>query len=162
MFKKAVLLLISHALVLAIGFALGVYFLPILTAPDAPSAAQLATAFDDATFRADIRPDLAGSDALHQGQGQLLVKADAIAMIGKLSPGPDFQLYLSPQWVETAEDFHRLKAQMVKVGPVRTFENFQVAVPDSIDVTDYTTAVVWCEAFGAFITAGQYQGLSGV
>ena len=37
--KKTLLLLASHAGVLAIGFALGIYVLPILTAPVAPTQA---------------------------------------------------------------------------------------------------------------------------
>ena len=46
---------------------------------------------------------------------------------------------------------------MVEVGPVQTFENFMVNVPDGIDPAGYTTAIVWCEAFGQFITAAEYQ-----
>ena len=37
-----ILLAASHAVVLAIGFGLGVYFLPILTAPEGPDKAMLA------------------------------------------------------------------------------------------------------------------------
>ena len=46
---------------------------------------------------------------------------------------------------------------MVNVGPVRTFENFMVSVPQSIDPADYSTVIIWCEAFGQFITAAEYQ-----
>ena len=155
--KKFILMLFTHGAALALGFALGVYFLPILTAPASASAEQLRTSMGEARFSAEVRPDLRGSDFLHKGEGTLLVNDTDIAFIGELTPGPDFQLYLSPDWVEDADDFHRLKQRMVKVGPVRTFSNFQVPVPQDIDVTQYTTAIVWCEAFGAFITAGKYQ-----
>ena len=40
--KKLLLLLVTHGLVGAIGFAAGIYVLPILTAPDAPAAADTA------------------------------------------------------------------------------------------------------------------------
>jgi hypothetical protein len=35
--KKLVLLIATHVAALVVGFAVGVYVLPILTAPDAPS-----------------------------------------------------------------------------------------------------------------------------
>lgn len=46
---------------------------------------------------------------------------------------------------------------MVRVGDVRTFDNFVVPVPAAIDVDGYNTVIVWCEAFGQFITAAKYR-----
>jgi hypothetical protein len=80
-----------------------------------------------------------------------------IALTGRLAPGPDYKLYLSPEFVETEADFARLKSVMVRVGDVRTFDNFVIEVPPSIDVTRYTTVIVWCETFGQFITAARYR-----
>jgi len=40
---------------------------------------------------------------------------------------------------------------------VKTFENFIVAVPQSVNVSEYDTAVVWCETFSMFITAAKYR-----
>ena len=77
--------------------------------------------------------------------------------MGKLAPGPDYKLYFSPRFVETEEDFNRLKSEMVRVGDVNTFENFLVPVPESIDPAAYKAVVVWCESFGQFITAAKYQ-----
>lgn len=56
-----------------------------------------------------------------------------MTLAGDLAPGPDYKLYLSPQFVETEADFVRLKPQMVRVGDVKTFRNFVVPVPDSVD-----------------------------
>ena len=39
--RRLLILTVTHGAMLAVGFALGVYFLPILTAPDAPDAAML-------------------------------------------------------------------------------------------------------------------------
>jgi len=77
--------------------------------------------------------------------------------MGKLAPGPDYKLYLSPTFVETESDFNRLKNKMVRVGDVKTFDNFVVNVPPSIAPSKYNSVVVWCESFGQFITAAQYQ-----
>ena len=49
---------------------------------------------------------------------------------------------------------------MVEVGPVRTFENFMVAVPDDINPAEFRAAIVWCEAFGQFITSAAYESVS--
>jgi hypothetical protein len=46
---------------------------------------------------------------------------------------------------------------MVQVGPVKTFENFIVPVPEGIDLSAYNTVVVWREACGLFITAALYR-----
>ena len=40
---------------------------------------------------------------------------------------------------------------------MRTFDNFVVELPPDIDPAHYTTAIVWCESFGQFITAAQYR-----
>jgi len=155
--KKFLLLIISHAVVGAVGFAGGIYMLPILIAPPAPAEAEVLEIASQAQFTSEFRRDLAGSDALHWGEGIVSVSRSAVSLMGKLAPGPDYKLYLSPEFVETEADFNRLKSEMVRVGDVRTFENFLVPVPESIDPAAYNTVVVWCESFGQFITAAKYQ-----
>ena len=155
--RSALLLLASHAVALAAGFALGVYFLPILTAPPAPTSTEVQSAAAKASFTGTFRRDLKDSDALHWGEGTVSVGPAAITLAGKLAPGPDYKLYLSPEFVETEADFLRLKAKMVRVGDVRTFENFVVPVPAGIDPAAYTSVIVWCESFGQFITAAKYR-----
>ena len=155
--KKFLLLIISHVAVGAIGFAGGIYMLPILIAPPAPAEAEVLEIASQAQFTSEFRRDLAGSDGLHWGEGIVSVSRSAVSLMGKLAPGPDYKLYLSPEFVETEADFNRLKSEMVRVGDVRTFENFLVPVPESIDPAAYNTVVVWCESFGQFITAAKYQ-----
>ena len=155
--KKFLLLIISHAAIGTVGFAGGIYMLPILIAPPAPAEAEVLEIASQAQFTSEFRRDLAGSDALHWGEGVVSVSRSAVSLMGKLAPGPDYKLYLSPEFVETEEDFNGLKSRMVRVGDVKTFENFLVPVPESIDPAAYNTVVVWCESFGQFITAAKYQ-----
>lgn len=155
--KKLLFLIASHAFALGLGFALGIYALPILTAPSAPTSSEAAAAASQATYTGHFRRDLKDSDLLHWGEGTLSVGRKSIVLVGKLAPGPDYKLYLSPEFVETEAEFARLKSRMVRVGDVRTFENFVVSVPESIDVSSYNTAIVWCESFGQFITAAKYR-----
>lgn len=155
--KRLSLLLLSHAAVLLIGFAAGIYVLPILTAPSSPAASLLQATAERAVHKGEFRRDLKDSDPLHWGEGTVSVGRDAISLQGRIAPGPDYKLYLSPQFVETETDFARLKPQMVRVGDVKTFENFIVPVPASIDPGQFTTVIVWCESFSQFITAAKYQ-----
>lgn len=155
--RRLVLLAATHAAALALGFALGIYLLPILTAPPAPGAEQLAGAARDAQFHGEFRRDLKDSDFLHWGEGKVSVSRRAIALAGRVAPGPDYKLYLSPEFVDTEADFARLKPKMARVGDVKTFENFVVAVPETIDPAAYNTVIVWCESFSQFITAAKYR-----
>lgn len=151
------LLLASHAVVLALGFALGIYALPILTAPPAPAAAAVQAVAAQAAWRGEFRRDLKDSDLLHWGEGRVSVTPRAVTLEGRLAPGPDYKLYLSPEFVETEEHFKRLKPRMLRVGDVKTFDNFVVELPPGTDPAQYNTVIVWCESFGQFITAAQYR-----
>ena len=122
-----------------------------------PMAAEVGAQATQAGFTGQFRRELRDSDALHWGEGTVSVGARSISLIGELAPGPDYKLYLSPEFVETEADFNRLKPRMVRVGDIRTFKNFLVAVPESVDPARYNTVVVWCEAFGQFISAAQYR-----
>ena len=154
---RTLLLLATHAAVGLAGFAAGIYFLPILTAPDAPTASQVEASAASAQFSGEFRRDLADSDALHWGEGTVFVGADAITLQGEIAPGPDYKLYLSRDFVETEAEFLRLKDSMAQVGDVNTFKNFVVDVPASIDPAAYTSVIIWCESFSQFITAARYR-----
>jgi Electron transfer DM13 len=155
--RRILLLAASHAFVGCAGFALGIYLLPVLIAPEAPSTAEVAAAARETAFKGEFRRDLKDSDALHWGEGIVTVGSKAIALMGKVAPGPDYKLYLSPEFVETEADFLRLKPKMARVGDVRTFDNFIVPVPVGVDPARYSTVIVWCETFGQFITAARYR-----
>jgi len=155
--RKFVVLAVTHLLAAGFGFALGVYALPILIAPAAPTLADVKALSAGAAFKGQFRRDLKDSDPLHWGEGTVLVGGKNIVLQGRLAPGPDYKLYLSPEFVETEAEFKRLKPRMIRVGDVKTFENFVVAVPESIDPSRYKAVVVWCETFGQFITAAAYR-----
>ena len=155
--KKALVLLVTHCLALAAGFALGVYLLPIIIAPAGPTSAEVAAKAVAATYSAEFRRDLKDSDLLHWGEGKVTIGKDAVTLAGKLAPGPDYKLYLSPEFVETEAEFLRLKPRMARVGDVKTFENFVIPVPAEVDPGAYRAVVVWCERFGQFITAAKYR-----
>lgn len=147
----------THVAMLGIGFAAGVYTLPILTAPKAPEIATLRAAVQTAAFKGRFERNLKGSDFLHWGEGDVSVSRDRIAHMGRLAPGPDYKLYLSTQFVDTKAGFLQIKNQSRQIGDVKTFNGFLVTVPPDVDINRYTTVVIWCEAFGAFISAAKYR-----
>lgn len=149
--------MVSHLAAVGAGFAVGIYALPILIAPAAPDSAMVAQLAERSDFVASISRDRQDSDAFHWGEGEISIGSDAITFIGRLSPGPDYRLYFSPEYVETEADFNRLKASMVQAGEIKTFENFVIPLPAEIDPSSYSAVIVWCESFGQFITSGQYE-----
>jgi hypothetical protein len=155
--KRILFLAATHAVALALGFALGIYTLPILIAPKAPSPSEVKSLAGAAEFTGEFRRDLTGSDFLHWGEGRVSVGRTAVSLMGKVSPGPDYKLYLSPEFADTKEGFLKLKERSVRVGDVKTFENFIVRVPESVDPSRYNTVVVWCETFSMFISAAKYR-----
>ena len=155
--KKALILIISHGAALALGFVLGVYLLPIIAAPPAPSAAELEIHRGAAMFSGQFARDLKGSDTLHWGEGTVYVGSDKIALVGSIAPGPAYRLYLSPEFVADEASFEAHRSKMLAVGDIKTFDNFVVDVPAGVELARFSTVVVWCEAFSEFITAARYR-----
>jgi hypothetical protein len=155
---RILLLSLSYLVVFTMGFGLGVYLLPILSAPPAPTAAEVqAAAARDRMFSGTFRPDLKGSDLFHRGQGEVTLTRSAVAFQGRLAPGPAYKLYLVQGFVETEDEFKRLKPRALQVGDIKTFESFILPLPPGTALENYDTVVVWCESFSRFITAAKYR-----
>ena len=155
--RRLISFLVTHGIAVAIGFALGIYMLPILTAPPSPDAAELEAMAADAQFSGTFTRNLPGSDFLHWGEGTVSLTATQVVHEGTLSPGPDYMVYLVPEFVTDEASFLPLKNSSLRIGPVKTFEGFALDLPESTDLAAYTTVLVWCEAFGEFITAAKYR-----
>lgn len=154
---KSLVLTVSHGIALLIGFGLGVYLLPILTAPKSPDQAVLEEMAQNALYRAELTRDLRGSDFLHWGEGMISLNRNEIVHEGRLAPGPDYKLYLVKEFVEHEDEFLPIKGQAQLVGDVKTFTGFLLGVPAGVDIEQFTTVVIWCEAFSEFITSVQYR-----
>ena len=155
--RRLLVLSVSHTIVLIVGFSLGIYLLPILTAPASLDAEMLEQSSADAVFSGTFVRELKGSDFLHWGEGTVSVTPSQIVHEGNLAPGPDYKLYLTTSFVEDEAEFNAVKEQAVRIGDVKTFDGFLVDIPQSVNASAYTTVVIWCEAFGEFITSAQYQ-----
>ena len=154
---KPLLLTATHGAALLIGFGLGVYLLPILTAPQSPDEATLEEMAKKALYRAELTRDRRGSDLFHWGEGRMSLSKSEIVHEGRLAPGPDYKLYLVREFVEHEDEFLPLKDKAQLVGDVKTFNGFLLDIPAGVDIEQYTTVLVWCEAFSEFITSAQYR-----
>ena len=154
--RRSLILITTHLVMLAIGFAVGVYTLPILTAPPTPDPAALQNVATEALYAGRLVRNLKGSDLLHWGEGEVRVSRNRIGHIGRLAPGPASKLYLAPNFVDTKEAFLLIKGKSIRVGDVKTFTCFILDVPAGIDIRDYNAVVIWCEAFDQFISAAEY------
>jgi hypothetical protein len=113
------ILLITHGAMLAAGFALGVYLLPILTAQPGPSAEAIASASANTMYSGAFDRNLPGSDFLHWGEGEVKVTAANIVHTGLLAPGPDYKLYLTADFVDTKDAFLAIKDNASGARPSR-------------------------------------------
>ena len=156
--KRVALSLIgSHSLVLLVGFAVGIYALPILTAPKSPDTSTINLLAKQQLFETSFSAERQDSDLLHWGEGKVFISQNDISFIGNLSPGPDFKLYLAKTFIETETGFNQERKNMVQVGGINTFNNFIVPITDDVKVAEFNTVIVWCESFGQFITSARYQ-----
>jgi len=154
---KRILLLFTHIVCIGLGFALGIYALPILTQPTSPTMQQVQKITTQAIYTGNFQKDRKDSDFFHWGEGSLSISENEVAFVGELSPGPDYKLYFSPSFIETEADFLANKDQMIQVGDVKSFDRFTVELPLGFDAQQYNTVIIWCETFGEFITSARYK-----
>lgn len=147
----------THAGMLAVGFAFGIYLLPILTAPESFDKDMLAATAQNAEYKVNFTKDLKGSDFLHWGEGEVSISSTKIVHQGTMAPGPNYKLYLVTKFVEDEAGFLAIKDQAQVIGDIKTFDGFLLDVPADVDINAYTTVLVWCEAFKEFITAAKYR-----
>lgn len=156
---RTLFLIFSHGAVLGIGFALGVYFLPILTAPKSANLSQIEQVVANPVYKAEFKKGQRGNDFFHWGEGQLVITNNEIALKGKVAPGPDYKIYLTKKFVEHEDEFLPIKQNALYVADLKVFENFIVPLDKKINFEDYNTILIWCEAFKEFITSAKYKSL---
>ena len=87
------ILVFTHLSAGALGFAAGIYALPILIAPPPPSQVDVEAVALGARYTAQFKRDLGGSDTLHKGEGKVSIGEKYVAFAGNLASGPDYKLF---------------------------------------------------------------------
>ena len=144
-------------IVFLLGLGLGIYLLPILTAPKSVDIDKIIKLEKNALYKTLFVKDLKGSDLFHWGEAKVTVSKNEIIVNGSIAPGPDYKLYLTKEFVEQEEEFLFIRDKSKYIAEVKTFKNFVITIPENIDINDYNTIVIWCESFSEFITAAKYK-----
>ncbi|MDN7932387.1 DM13 domain-containing protein [Burkholderia metallica] len=147
----------SHLATGLVAFAAGIYVLPIVTASEGASAVELQVAAENTRHTGRFERGLPGSDLLHWADGKLTITDSSIAFEGDVAPGPDYKIYLVPEFVDTKASFLAIKARAARVADLKTFGNFVVPLPADVNPAQYTSVVIWCERFSKFISAARYR-----
>jgi hypothetical protein len=70
----------------------------------------------------------------------------------EVGPGPAFHVYLVPKaTIRTSSDLKDVK--YVDLGGLRAFKGSQrYPIPAGVDLKDYPSVIIWCEAFSVLIS----------
>ncbi len=147
----------SHSVMLLIGCAAGIYVLPILTAPQTPTNKEFKIATNNAEYEAFFVKDLKGSNFLYWGKGELYLSKNMIAFQGKIAPGADYKMYLTKRFIQTGNEFLKIKDQSFLVDDVKSFDGFIIKTNKDLDLASYNSVVIWSEIFSIFITSAKYK-----
>lgn len=157
--KKRVvaILLVTHLGLFGLGFAAGVYYLPILTATQNATDKDVQMVKDSARYTGIFDKNQEGSNAVHWADGKLYVSKNEIAFEGTVAPGPDYKIYLTKTQANNKSSFLKIKDESLYIGDLKNFGNFKKTIPNGIDIDEYTTVQIWCERYGQFISSAAYK-----
>ena len=145
--------LIGGVLGTGFGVALGFFFFPFVF-PQPPAAEMLTEADRSPLIATGTFIHANPSDPVHYGKGKVSVYERTVFLESdfEVGPGPAFHVYLVPKAaIRTNVD---LKEQMfVDLGGLRAFKGSQrYPIPAGVNLKNYPSVIIWCEAFGVLIT----------
>ena len=140
------------------GVALGFFFFPFVFPP--PTAAEtLAEAERTMLVATGTFIHANPSDPVHWGKGMVSVYERTVFLENdfEVGPGPAFHVYLVPKAsIRSAADLAGVKH--VDLGGLRSFKGSQrYAIPAGVDLKDYPSVIIWCEAFSVLISPADLQ-----
>ena len=159
MMKKFIYAVFFLVIGIGIGFAAGVYTLPIFIewSSDREQIADLTPAAETDPIGQFDR-NSPGSDALHWGEGTVRISSGKLIFEDdvKLAPGPDYRIYLSRKFAQTKSEFSKIKPQAVEIAKLRTFSGpLEFELPADLNTNEYDNVVVWCETFSMYIASAR-------
>lgn len=159
MMKKFIYAVFFLVTGIVIGFAAGVYTLPIIIefTTERQQVAELSPAAEsDPVGQFDRNSP--GSDALHWGEGTIRISNGKLVFEEdvKLAPGPDYRIYMSRKFAQTKNEFSKIKAQSIEIAKLRTFSGpLEFELPENLNVDEFDNVVVWCETFSMYIASAR-------
>jgi len=94
------------------------------------------------------------SDPVHWGRGKVSVYERAVFLENdfEVGPGPKYYVYLVPK-AGIRKEADVKDTMFVDLGRLRAFKGSQrYPIPAGVDLKNYPSVVIWCEAFGVLIS----------
>jgi hypothetical protein len=140
------------------GVALGFFIFPFVFPPP-PAAETLAEAERTTLVATGTFIHANPSDPVHWGKGKVRVYERAVFLESdfEVGPGPAFHVYLVPKTtIRSAADMQGVKH--VDLGGLRAFKGSQrYPIPTGVDLKNYPSVIIWCEAFSVLISPADLQ-----
>jgi len=152
-----VILFASHLALAGIGFAAGIYILPVLTAEKGSTIDELKSVKDNFRYQGEFNKNQKGSNAVHWAEGNLFVNDREIAFEGTVAPGPDYKIYLTKKKADSKDEFIKIKEDSLYIGDLKSFGNFIKTLPNGVNIDEYSAVQIWCESFGQFISSASFK-----
>lgn len=152
-------LVASHLSLAGIGFATGIYILPVLTAEKNSEIDEINSVKQNARYYGKFEKNHVGSNAVHWAEGDLYITDREIAFEGSVAPGPDYKIYLTKTQANTKDEFINIKEDSLYIGDLKNFGNFIKQLPSGTDISNYAAVQIWCERFEQFISSATISGI---
>jgi hypothetical protein len=144
-----------------LGFAVGILAFPYLFPPP-PAAEQLTEADRSPLAATGTFIHANPSDPVHWGRGKVSVYEKTVFLEPdfEVGPGPKYHVYLVPKAnVRTNADVPDTK--FLDLGQLRSFKGSQrYTIPAGTDLKNFSSVVIWCEAFGVLISPADLKPAS--
>jgi len=154
--------LIGGSLGTGFGVALGFFLFPYILPPP-PAAEQLSEADRTKLVATGNFIHVNPSDPVHYGKGKVSVYQRAVLLEAdfEVGPGPKYHVYLVPG--ANIRDAAAVKdAMFVDLGRLRTFKGSQrYVIPGGVDLKNFPSVVIWCEAFSVLIAPADLKPVAG-
>ncbi len=161
MLKKIAIPVIFLAVGFGVGFAAGVYVLPIYIAYKSEPQQAIDVVQAEATDPiGQFDRNSPGSDALHWGEGTVRISSGKLVFEEdvKLAPGPDYRIYLSRTFADTKSDFTEIKPHAVEISKLKTFSGpLEFELPEDLNAHEFDNVIVWCETFSMYIASARLE-----
>lgn len=151
--RAVAIFLLGGVLGTGFGVALGFFLFPFVFPPP-PAMEELSEAERAALVASGEFIHADPSDPIHHGSGRVSVYEQAVFLEPdfEVGPGPRYHVYLVPR--ESVRRSADVTGTMyVDLGRLRAFQGSQrYPVPDGVDLRQYPSVVIWCEAFSVLIS----------
>ena len=151
--RALAIFLLGGVLGTGFGVALGFFVYPFVFPPP-PASDQLSDSDKTRLVATGTFIHANPSDPVHWGKGKVSVYQRVVFLEPdfEVGPGPAFHVYLVPKaTIRSSSDMKDVK--FVDLGGLRSFKGSQrYPIPDNVNLKDYPSVIIWCEAFSVLIS----------